>query len=271
FLGGLLCVAVEASDVRLVWTPSDVRSALGQPTIGFVPNAEDEVVGFRETCQAAAKRPHGSMAEAARKIGVRLWADRGEEEGGVMVLVTSCTPAEGKTTVLSNVAVTLAQSGHKVVVVDADLRKPSLHLIYDLPLEKGLADYLDGETTAEAIIKPTGVEGVYVVTSGRVEMSPYTVTELDRFRGLMTTLRGQADVVLVDTSPILGVSEVGLLARAMDEVILVVESGKVRKTVAARAMEMLRELNVKITGVVLSNVRYSKGDYFYYARYYGTR
>jgi len=275
-LGGFCGVGLDVEEKRKISTVKDVSDALSASTIGFIPNIDDQATGFLETCQASAKHPHGAMAEAARKVGIRLWRralalrDGKEKSGGVAVLVTSCTPEEGKTTILANVAVTLAQSGHKVAVIDADLRKPNVHRVFAVPIEDGLTDYLKDSRQAEALLKPTAVDDLAVLTRGGARMSSFTVDTIDRFEELLNKLKQKVDVVMIDTAPILGVSDVGLLARLADEVIFVLEAGKLRKTIAARGMSILRDMGAKVTGVVLSNVRYSKGDYFYYARYYGT-
>ena len=266
-LGGLLCIVVEMSERRLIWTPGDVLRNLGMQTIGFVPNAEDEVSGFRDTALSAVNYPRGSLAESGRKIGVRLWADR-RRKGGMSVLVTSCTPAEGKTTVLTNVAAALAQSGHRIVMIDADIRRPRLHGVFDVPMEKGLLDYLEHTLSLDEILKQTFVKNVMLVTAGRVEGRPFSLSDAGRFAQLIEEVREQADVILIDASPILGVSEVGIMAREVDETLLVVEAGRVPKSVAVRGVEMIIDLGGKVAGVVLSNVRYSKGDYHYYSRHY---
>ena len=266
-LGGLLCIVVEMSERRLIWTPGDVLRNLGMQTIGFVPNAEDEVSGFRDTALSAVSYPKGGLAEAGRKIGVRLWSDR-RRKGGMSVMATSCTPAEGKTTVLTNVAAALAQSGHRVVMVDADVRRPRLHGVFEIPMEKGLLDFLEETQSLDEILKQTFVKNIRLITAGRVEGRPFTLSDAGRFTQLLEELRAQADVILVDASPILGVSEVGVMSREVDETLLVIEAGRVPKSVAVRGVEMIIDLGGKVAGVVLSNVRYSKGDYHYYSRHY---
>jgi capsular exopolysaccharide synthesis family protein len=189
-------------------------------------------------------------------------------------LVTSAGPAEGKTTTVANLAVCLAQAERTVLVVDADLRRPVLHTVFDQPDTPGLSAFLAGDASLDTVVQKTAVTNLWLVASGRVPPNPAELLASRRMREFLESVGTQYDVVLVDSPPVLAVGDACSLASLVDGVLLVVGSGEVPRAALHRARDQVAAVHGRILGVVINRFDaradgYPNRYYDYYERYYG--
>ena len=190
------------------------------------------------------------------------------------LLVTSSLPSEGKTTTAVNTAISLAQTGAFVVIVDADMRRPRLRSIFGLSDRPGLSSILSSEVTeAEmlAMVSKDEVTGLSVLTSGPIPPNPAELLGSDQMRRLMSVLETVFTHVVVDSPPISSFTDGVLISSMVDGVLLVVHGGKSSRHVVRRSRQLLQDVGAKIFGVVLNKVNLHSQDYYYYKRYYGSR
>jgi capsular exopolysaccharide synthesis family protein len=178
------------------------------------------------------------------------------------ILVTGVDAGEGKSTTLANLAVVMAQGGKRVVVVDCDLRRPTLHKVFGLAGEPGLTTAIL-EKTGHAASQKTAVEGLSLVASGPLPPNPSELLGSHRFEEILAALVNEADIVLLDAPPIVAVSDAAVLASKVDGVILVVSAGKTKRDLARRAKSLLEKVNAHILGVVLNNAPVERNMYTY--------
>ena len=189
------------------------------------------------------------------------------------LLVTSSLPGEGKTTTAVNTAVSLAQTGASVVIIDADMRRPRLRSIFALSEQSGLSSILSSElseTDILAIVSKEPVSGLNVLTAGPIPPNPAELLGSDQMRRLMTVLQSKFNHVVVDSPPVNSFTDGVLISSMVDGVLLVVHGGKSSRHVVKRSRQLLQDVGAKIFGVVLNNVNLQSHDYYYYQRYYGS-
>lgn len=181
------------------------------------------------------------------------------------IMITSANAGEGKSFAVANLAVSLARSGKSVLVVDADLRKPSQHKLFWLENEEGLALVLaeaqEQKPDYQSYIRDTAVEGVRVLTAGPITPNPAELIGSKAMKHLVKELSKEFDMVLFDTPPILAATDAAILAQEVDGVILVLSSGKVNRENAKLAKELLDRVGAKILGAVLNNVDMKVTEY----------
>lgn len=190
------------------------------------------------------------------------------------LLITSSLPGEGKTTTAVNTAISLAQTGASVVIVDADMRRPRLRAIFNLPDRAGLSSILSSEVSEGEMLGMVAREetsGLNVLTSGPIPPNPAELIGSDQMRRLIRTLESQFTHVVVDSPPISSFTDGVLISSLVDGVLLVVHGGKSSRHVVRRSRQLLQDVGAKIFGVVLNNVSLQSHDYYYYQRYYGQK
>jgi non-specific protein-tyrosine kinase len=202
-------------------------------------------------------RPTSPASEAYRTVGVNLRYG-GPEPRPKSILFTSAGPEDGKSTALANVAVALAQGNAQVVLVDADLRHPSLHDVFGLSNATGLTT-LASSGSPELQPRETDVPGLKLVAGGPPAANPTEVLSTPGVVQLIERLRSDADLVLVDAPPVTAAADASLLAARLDGVILVVDGRRTRRQDARRAKKQLERVNARILGVLLHNARTSEG------------
>ncbi len=179
------------------------------------------------------------------------------------LVVTSPAAGEGKNILVANLAVTMAQSGRRTVLVDCDLRRPSLHTLFDLQNEPGLTNQILGEID-EIPLQETGVENLRLLASGPVPPNPADMLGTKRIDEIIARLVGQTDIVLFDTPPVIAVTDAAVLGVKVDGILLVINAGKTRRDQAERAKELLEKANVRIIGAALANAPRDSGVGGYY-------
>ncbi|RFU62728.1 CpsD/CapB family tyrosine-protein kinase [Bacillus sp. V59.32b] len=180
------------------------------------------------------------------------------------ILVTSTAPAEGKSTTVTNLAVVFAQQGKKVLLVDADLRKPTVHFTFNLTNTFGLTNVLAKQASLKDTMVPTDEENLYVLVSGPVPPNPAELLGSKAMDDLIENILQEFDIVLFDSPPVLAVTDAQVLATRCDGTIFVVSSGKTEIEQAAKAKESLLSVNGTILGAILNNKKVKEDQYYYY-------
>ena len=178
-------------------------------------------------------------------------------------MVASAESGEGKTTTISNLAVTYAQEGKKVLLIDADLRNPSLHQVFSLPNHVGLSSVLSNQYAVEEVLRDSYIDNLQVFTSGPIPPNPSEMIGSNRMKSLMEKLENQYDVIMFDTPPVLTVTDALIVSSLCDGVLLVVHAGKVKKELVKKTKAHLEHVNARILGVILNNLKASAGSVSY--------
>ena len=262
---GLIVFLLEHLDDR-VKSPEELKTVTGISVVGSVlRNSMGD--GLAPLIHSGDIR-NSPIVESYRFLRTSLeFATAGTSDLRTL-LVTTSSPAEGKTTIGANLAISLAQEGKSIILVDADLRKPNLHRVFALTEQKGLTHLLAGLSTIEETLAPTEVEGLRVVTSGPLPPDPTFALRSPRMRQVVEQLENSADLVIFDTSPLLSVTDPMLMAPLVDGVLFVVGQKTPRDTIK-RGAEMLRQVDVSFVGSVLNNVTPDQSGYYYEYYYEG--
>lgn len=207
--------------------------------------------------------PRSPVAEAYRTLRTNIQFSSLDRKVRTL-LVTSTGAAEGKSTTIANLGVTFALTGNRVVLVDSDLRRPSLDKIFGLANQHGLTSLMLDESDPVAALQTTPVERLRVLTSGPLPPNPSELLASQRLDRIVSALSDAADIVLFDSPPIIAVTDAAVLARKVDAVLLVVSAGKTRREHAARARQLLEKVGANVLGVVLNNAQIDESLYQYY-------
>jgi capsular exopolysaccharide synthesis family protein len=186
------------------------------------------------------------------------------------ILITSGQPGEGKTTTAVNTAISLAQLGASVLLIDCDMRKPSTHKIFGLDNMRGLSTYLSRDIKIDGLIRKLQIPNLSLLSSGAIPPNPAELISSDRMKNMLRELGEKYDHILIDSPPLINVTDPIILSSLVDGVMLVVHGGKSTRGVAQRARQDLVSVGAKIFGVVLNNVDMRREGYneYYYYRYY---
>jgi protein-tyrosine kinase len=208
--------------------------------------------------------PRSPVSEAYRALRTNLDFASLDQTLKTLV-VTSAGVGEGKSTTLANLAVVSAQAGRRVILVDADLRRPTLHQIFGLDNDTGLTTaMMDEVALASPPLQETGIEGLSVLTSGPLPPNPAEVMGSRRMEEVIAVLTERADQVFFDTPPVVAVTDAAVLATKVDGVLLVISAGKTRREYARTAVQRLEQINARLVGTVLTNVQMGAGFKGYY-------
>lgn len=260
-IGIFVAVLREQLD-NTIRTSNTLQRAAGAPVLGQVPfDAESKssplIVGTAS---------YSLRAEALRKLRTNLRFVEAEHATRV-IAVTSATQSEGKTTTCCNLAIALAETGSRVLLVDADLRRPKVAHYFGLESEVGLTDVLIGEVEARDAIQSWGDKELYVLASGSVPPNPSELLGSSRMADLLRDLREWADVIIVDTPPLLSVTDGAVVAVQADGALLVTRLGKTTQAQVTAASRALQTVAARVLGCVLNMTRASKSDAYYYKSY----
>lgn len=183
------------------------------------------------------------------------------------LLVTSSMTGEGKSTTAANMAIVFAQEGKKVLLIDADMRKPTMHYTFQTTSSVGLSNVLSGQWRYGDVIKVTEAEGIHLITCGQIPPNPAELLNSNSMDILIEQLKAQYDMIIFDAPPILLIADAQILSNKCDGTVVVVNSGSTKKEHVLRAVEALKKSGANIIGTILNNFKLEKGHY--YSAYYG--
>jgi capsular exopolysaccharide synthesis family protein len=265
-------------------TTEEVENYLQLPALAAIPTIDampkrrlllvggsDEDVDEQKSELLISADPRSSLAEAYRQLRTSILLSTAGH-APKSLLVTSSLPAEGKTTTATNTAISLAQTGAKVLLIDADMRRPRLHSVFGIGNGEGLSTLLSSEVNKDEIIdiiKRDETTKLFLLPSGPVPPNPAELIGSEQMSNLLRTLQENFTHLVVDSPPIASFTDGVLIASMVDGVILVVHSGKSSRQVVKRSKQLLNDIGARIFGVVLNNVNLRAEDnYYYYQSYY---
>jgi len=244
-------------------TPEDVTRRLKLPFLGLVP----AVRGDKHPLLASSQVPH-DFGESFRSLRTSLLS-KYPDEGTKIIVITSAQPLEGKTTTAANIAMALAYGGSRVLLIDADMRRPGLHRPLRLTNERGLSQVLTGQARVRDVIQRTVDPNLLAITAGRTPPNPSELLSSERMKTLLTNLaHGPFNWIIVDTPPVLAVTDAVILAPMVTGVTFVVGAEMTRRRLAERAIDTVMQARPRYAAVVLNKVNFARNKY-YYSRYYG--
>jgi capsular exopolysaccharide synthesis family protein len=255
-----------------VTNPDEVLKLTGLPTLAGIARITDDGEDGR---LITLTKPRSPTSEAYRVLRTGIQFSSVDNPDRVSLMVTSANPSEGKSLTVANLAIVMAQAGHNVLVIDADLRRPVQHKIFRLPQQGGLTSLLlevdmdaASNKTLEAIkkvIQPTSVEGLHVLTSGLIPPNPSELLGSVKMKRALATMAEHYDYVIIDSPPVLAVTDASILSQRSDGVLLVADAGNTRRGPLKQAVEQLMVGNAHLIGVVLNKLKpRSDGYYTYY-------
>lgn len=253
---------IEYLDTSLRWEGDDVQSFLELPVLGTVPR-----VSRKRTLLSS--NPLSPVAEGIRTMRANVFLLQPDHPFRTLLL-TSPGASEGKSFILANLALVLASAGNRVIAVDADMRRPSLHELFDQPNATGLADVLsdhknDKEDSLSVHLQETGFDNLYLLSAGRPPTDPATLLTSPRFPALLEFLRDRGDVILIDSPPVLGPPDTTVLATMAEGTILVVSAGSTKRRPLQQARDQLRaQQRVNLLGLAVNRTK-SHSSYYYYS------
>lgn len=263
-----------------VRTPEQAQIISALPALGMIPlgskrtsdenNGRLALASSKEAVELVTQtRPQSQMAESYRALRTSLLLSSLGAPPKV-ILVTSAMPQEGKTTTSINTAVVLAQKGVRVLLIDADLRRPGIHKALGIGPRSGLSNVLTGSVDLQqAITRSPLIPSLSILPAGTPPPNPAELLASINTRDLIEGLRQEFDHIVIDTPPTLSVTDAVVLSTRADAVVLVIRSGKTTKQALRRARELLFRVNARVTGVLLNAVDLSSPDYYYYYEYQG--
>jgi polysaccharide biosynthesis transport protein len=275
-----LAFLLEGLD-NTVRTPEQAQAISGLPSLGMIP------LGSKISVESGAKqglivasskepvelitqaRPQSQMAESYRALRTSLLLTSLGAPPKV-ILITSALPREGKTTTSVNTAIVLAQKGTRVLLIDADLRRPSIHKALGLGPRAGLSNVLTGGATAQqATVRSPILPNLFVLPAGTPPPNPAELMASQQMFDLIAELREQYDHIVIDTPPTLSVTDAVVLSTRSDAVVLVIRSSQTTKPALRRTRDILAQVNARVAGVLLNAVNLDSPDYSYYYEYQG--
>jgi len=275
-----LAFLLEGLD-NTVRTTEQAQMISGLPPLGMIPlgsktareGSNSKRLALASSNEAVElitqSRPQSQMAESYRALRTSLLLSNLGAPPKV-IMVTSALPQEGKSTTSINCAVVLAQKGVRVLLIDADLRRPSIHKTLGMGPRSGLSNVLTGSTTLEqAITRPQILPNLHVLPAGTPPPNPAELLASTNMRDVLMELREKYDHIVLDTPPTLSVTDAVVLSPRADAIVLVIRSGHTTKQALRRSRDILMQVNAKVSGVLLNAVDLSSPDYYYYYEYQG--
>src|SRR6266516_2913454 len=275
-----LAFLLEGID-NTVRTPEQAQALSGLPSLGLIPLGSKNgveasvrqrlaVASSKEVVELITQsRPQSQMAESYRALRTSLLLTSLGAPPKV-ILITSALPQEGKTTTSINTAIVLAQKGVRVLLIDADLRRPSIHKTLGTGPKTGLSNVLTGNATLQqATVRSSILPGLFILPAGTPPPNPAELLASSNMKDVLAELREQYDHIVVDTPPALSVTDAVVMSTRADAVVLVIRSSQTTKQALRRSRDLLMQVNARVAGVLLNAVDLTSPDYYYYYEYQG--
>ncbi len=269
FGGALLALIIEYLD-STIQSREDVETATGVPLLGVVPMlSRDQLSAVRSAVDADVivhALPRSNVAECMRTIRTNLLLRSPNQRPIHTLLVTSAAPREGKSFISANLSTIMAMAGNRVLAIDGDLRRPTLHQRFHVPNEAGLADVLSGTMSLADAVQRTHVPGLHVLVTGPSPSNPSELLSMERFRAFIDGIKDY-DFILIDSPPVNVVSDALVLASICDAAVFVIEAGGTTGALARICCDRLREVNPALLGTIVNKVNTEQNGYSYYYSY----
>jgi succinoglycan biosynthesis transport protein ExoP len=274
--GGVSLAFILESRDNTVHSLEQAQMITALPSLAVIPLAFRSSRALRQVkrrtqtaaASAAALHPKSQIAEAYRALRTSILLSRTGQSTKVL-MVTSALPQEGKTTTSVNLAIVLAQRDARVLLIEGDMRRAGISQVFDFESDTGLSTVLGGNTVAEVAIRPVpGVPNLSVLPAGPVPLNPSEMLASPRMRDLLASLSSEFDYVIIDTPPVLSVTDAVLLSKLADSTLLVIRAGMTSKAALRRAYDVLAQVDAHIMGVILNAADFTEPDRYYYGTRY---
>ena len=274
--GGVSLAFILESRDNTVHSLEQAQMITALPSLAVIPFAFRSSRALRQVkrrtqtaaASAAALHPKSQIAEAYRALRTSILLSRTGQSTKVL-MVTSALPQEGKTTTSVNLAIVLAQRDARVLLIEGDMRRAGISQVFDFESDTGLSTVLGGNTVAEVAIRSVpGVPNLSVLPAGPVPLNPSEMLASPRMRDLLASLSSEFDYVIIDTPPVLSVTDAVLLSKLADSTLLVIRAGMTSKAALRRAYDVLAQVDAHIMGVILNAADFTEPDRYYYGTRY---
>ncbi len=285
-LGIALAFVIEHLDSS-VKTPDDIDRFIRLPSLGVIPSMASLLSPGKRKQLAASAGGNGKgvsalqavelitfhdtkslISEAYRNLRTSVLLSSGSGHPPKTLLITSSQAGEGKTTTAVNIAITLSQTGKRVVLLDCDMRNPRVHKVIGVENNQGMSTYLSGNSDLASLIQQSEMPNFFAISAGRIPPNPAELLGSLRMKQGLQLLGEEFDHVVVDSPPVLSVTDARILGTMVDGVILVIKGGETPKEAVQRTKRLLQEVHAHIIGTLLNNVNVRSADYHYYSKYY---
>ncbi|MCP4344730.1 MAG: polysaccharide biosynthesis tyrosine autokinase [Desulfobacterales bacterium] len=246
--------------------PEEIKNRIGIPYLGPVPvfeKSDTESLGDLITVHS----PKSTASESFRGIRTGILFSSPDAEPHI-IMVTSAGPSEGKTLCASNLAVTMAQAGSKVVIIDCDMRRPRVHKVFDLGRDIGVSTVLIGANEIDEVVVPTGIDNLNIIPCGPIPPNPSEILGSKKMISFLEELKKEYTRIIIDTPPITAVTDAAVLSNQTDGVMVVIRAGDTPRQIVENGVAKLKAVNAHILGGILNAVETGKDSYYYYHHYY---
>ncbi|MCK5214495.1 MAG: polysaccharide biosynthesis tyrosine autokinase [Candidatus Omnitrophica bacterium] len=269
FAGVGMAFLLESLD-NTIKSADEIGRRTGWPFLGYIPMVRKS---GKKLALLVHSKPKSALSETYRTIRTGLLFSSTPEYHLKSVLIASPGEQEGKSTTVSNLAIAMAQNNKKVLLVDADMRKPYLHRVYKADNKKGLSTYLSGQTSFEKIVHETHIENLSFIGCGPFPPDPSELLASKKMEEFITYAKGKFDYIFFDTPPIMVVTDAVVLSKIVDGTIIVMESGRSSRKIIPMLRQKLNNSKARVIGFIINKIKSQNGEYEhfyeYYTRYHG--
>lgn len=268
FLLAFIGITIKYLLDRTIKLPEELER-FGANVLAWIPFYDSEQYGAERNEHIVATRPTSNISESIKVLRTRIHFSRFDGNPLKTILVTSSMPSEGKSFISTNLAASFAIAGEKTVLIDCDLRKPRIHSIFKMDKKPGISDYLVGDCSLEDIQKPTMVDGLTVISAGTIPPNPSELLGSSQMRRFLEELKEIFDVIIVDSPPMLAVTDSEILYKITDGMLLTVKANQTPREVIKNMIQRIGLMGSdRFLGAVLNAFKYKEGYGYYYKYYY---
>jgi tyrosine-protein kinase Etk/Wzc len=250
-----------------VKTPEDITNK-NINILAWIPQIEGMEGGNKDFEFIVAKKPDASASEAYRALRTRIKFSRLDKDMLKTILITSPISQEGKTTTSINLAGSFAQANYKTIIIDADLRKPRIHSVFNQKRYPGFTDYFFGQATFQEILRKSEVNNLFYITAGTIPPNPSEILSSTQMESFLEKLKNDFDYIIIDSPPVIAVTDSEIISSLVDGTLLVVSANNTEMELMEKAVQLLSHEHSSFIGVLLNNFTYRSGYGSYYKYYY---